>query len=230
MDLNFIQEIINTYNFDSMLMGGFVLKTIGAAFTNASAERNKKRMMKELRKNQNLWNALQSPSIENLQVNIDDAIAKGKLDPKMGEAILQDPSFMQEIGANPQLVQAQQQSLQSLQDVGRAGGQDAMTRARMAETMGQGGQQERASREALESQMQRRGLGGSGIDLAQQAIAQQRGADRAGMLGFQTAADAEQRALQALSQSGQLAGQMRGQEFSEEAQKAQAMDLSLIHI
>ena len=121
-----------------------IVKGIGAVLTNRSADRNKKRMMKELRKNQSLWNALQSPSIENLQVNIQDAIAHGKLDPKMGQAILQDPSFMQEIGANPQLVQAQQQSLQALQDVGRSGGQDALTRARMAETIGQVGQQERA--------------------------------------------------------------------------------------
>ena len=202
---------------------GAVMAGAGALSTiyGASEMRKAKKYLKE---NKALWKALQTPSVENLQVSVQDAIASGKLDPKMGQAILQDPSFMKEVGANPQLVQAQEQSLQSLQDVGRAGGQDAMTRARMAETMGQVGQQERASREALQSQAQRRGIGGSGVDLAQQAIAQQRGADRAGMLGFQTAADAEQRALQALSQSGQLAGQMRGQQFSEDAQRAQAMD------
>ena len=202
----------------------FVGKTIGAIMTDKSAQRNKKRMMKELQANKQLWDALQSPSIENLQVNIDDAIAKGELDPQLGQAILQDPSFMESVGANPQLVQAQQQSLQALQDVGRSGGQDALTRSRMAQTMGQVGQQERANREALQAQMQRRGIGGSGIDLAQQAIAQQRGADRTAQLGFQTAADAEQRALQALSQSGQLAGSIRGQQFSEDAQRAAAMD------
>ena len=202
----------------------FIAKGIGAIFTDKSAQRNKKRMMKELQANKQLWDALQSPSIENLQVNVNDAIAEGKLDPSLGQAILQDPSFMESVGANPQLVQAQQQSLQALQDVGRSGGQDALTRSRMAQTMGQVGQQERANREALQAQMQRRGIGGSGIDLAQQAIAQQRGADRTAQLGFQTAADAEQRALQALSQSGQLAGSMRGQQFSEDAQRAAAMD------
>ena len=70
-------------------------------------------MTKELQANKQLWDALQSPSIENLQVNIDDAIAKGELDPQLGQAILQDPSFMESVGANPQLVQAQQQSLQA---------------------------------------------------------------------------------------------------------------------
>ena len=114
----------------------FVGKTIGAIMTDKSAQRNKKRMMKELQANKQLWDALQSPSIENLQVNIDDAIAKGELDPQLGQAILQDPSFMESVGANPQLVQAQQQSLQALQDVGRSGGQDALTRSRMAQTMG----------------------------------------------------------------------------------------------
>ena len=211
-------DLVTKHHFSTAIKG------IGAFLTNKSAERNKKRMMKELRENKSLWDALQTPSIENLQVNVGDAIAQGKLDPALGQAILQDPSFMESVGANPQLVQAQQQSLQSLQDVGRSGGQDALTRSRMAQTMGQVGQQERANREALQAQMQRRGIGGSGIDLAQQAIAQQRGADRTAQLGFQTAADAEQRALQALSQSGQMAGEMRGQQFSEDESRAAAMD------
>ena len=43
-------------------------------------------------------------------------------------------------------------------------------------------------------------------------------------MGFQTAADAEQRALQAIAQSGQMAGQMRSQQVGEDAARAQAMD------
>ena len=179
---------------------------------------------KYLKENKALWEALQTPNIENLKVKLEQAVSQGKLDPKLGQALLADPSLMRDVGANPKLVEAQEQTLQRYQEISQARGQDATTRARMAETMDQVGQQERAGREALQAQMQRRGMGGSGADLAQQALLQQRGADRTAQMGFRTAADAEQRALQALSQGGQLAGQMRGQQFSEDAQRAAAMD------
>ena len=43
-------------------------------------------------------------------------------------------------------------------------------------------------------------------------------------MGYQTAADAEQRALQAIAQSGQMAGQMRTQQVGEAERRAQAQD------
>ena len=133
---------------------------------------------RHLQENKALWEALQTPNIENLKVKLEQAVSQGKLDPKLGQALLANPSMMRDVGANPKLVQAQEQTLQRYQEISQARGQDATTRARMAETMGQVGQQERAGREALQAQMQRRGMGGSGADLAQQALLQQRGADR----------------------------------------------------
>ena len=183
-----------------------------------------KKAKKYLRENKELWNALQTPDIENLKVKLEQAVSQGKLDPKIGQAILAEPSMMKEVGADPKLIQAQEQSLSALQRVASSGGQDATTRARMAATMDQVGQRERASREALQAQMQRRGIGGGGTDIASQLLAQQQSAGRASQMGFQTAAAAEQRALQAIAQSGQMAGQMRGQQVSEQAQKAAAQD------
>ena len=116
-----------------------------------------KKAKKYLRENKELWNALQTPDIENLKVKLEQAVSQGKLDPKIGQAILAEPSMMKEVGADPKLIQAQEQSLSALQRVASSGGQDATTRARMAATMDQVGQRERASREALQAQMQRRG-------------------------------------------------------------------------
>ena len=197
---------------------------VGGLFATLKGSKEMKKAKKYLRENKALWKALQTPDLENLKVKLEQAASQGKLDPKIGQAILQDPSAMQDVGADPKLVQAQEQSLGALQRIAQSGGQDATTRARMAQTMGQVGQQERASREALQAQMQRRGIGGGGTDIASQMLAQQQSAGQAAQMGFQTAADAEQRALQAIAQSGQMAGQMRSQQVGEDAARAQAMD------
>ena len=196
----------------------------GGLYATIKGSQEMKKAKKYLRENKELWAALQTPDIENLKVKLEQAVSQGKLDPKIGQAILQDPSAMKDVGADPKLVQAQEQSLGALQRIAQSGGQDATTRARMAQTMGQVGQQERASREALQAQMQRRGIGGGGTDIASQMLAQQQSAGQAAQMGFQTAADAEQRALQAIAQSGQMAGQMRSQQVGEDAARAQAMD------
>ena len=189
-----------------------------------SGERNRKRQLAELKKNQALWNALQTPSIENLQMVIHQEISQGRLNPELGQSILQDPSAMAEVGANPELVRAQEASLGALQNIARQGGQDIQSRANLAQVQDQLGQQERGQREALMAQQQRQGTVGSGQGLAAQLMAQQASADRAGQAGFQVAQSADQRALEAIMQSGNLAGNIRKQQFSEDERRAQAMD------
>ena len=139
---------------------------VGGLFATLKGTKEMEKAKRYLRENKELWNALQTPDIENLKVKIEQAVSQGELDPKIGQAILSEPSAMQDVGADPKLVQAQEESLGALQRLARSGGQDATTRARMAATMDQVGQQERASREALQAQMQRRGVGGGGTDIA----------------------------------------------------------------
>ena len=201
-----------------------IFSGIGAIFTSASADRNRKRQLQELKKNQALWDALQTPSIENLQMVVQQEISQGRLTPELGSAILADPSAMAEVGANPELVRAQEASLGALQNIARQGGMDIQSRANLARIQDQLGQQERGQREALLSQQQRQGTLGSGQGLAAQLQAQQASADRAAQAGFQQAASADQRALQALIQSGQMAGQMRTQQVGEEERRAAAAD------
>ena len=189
-----------------------------------SGERNRKRQLAELKKNQALWNALQTPSIENLQMVIHQEISQGRLNPELGQSILQDPSAMAEVGANPELVRAQEASLGALQNIARQGGMDIQSRANLAQVQDQLGQQERGQREALMAQQQRQGTVGSGQGLAAQLMAQQASADRAGQAGFQVAQSADQRALEAIMQSGQMAGKMRTQQVGEDERRALAMD------
>ena len=203
-------------------MGIFDL--VAAPFTAASAQRNERRQIAELKKNQALWNALQVPSIENLQMVIHQEISQGRLKPELGQAILSNPSAMAEVGANPELVRAQEASLGALQNIAGQGGMDIQSKAKLAQVQDQLGQQERGQREAIMAQQQRRGMGSSGQGLAAQLMAQQQSANRASQAGLQTAATADQRALEALIQSGQMAGKMRGQQVGEDERRAAAAD------
>ena len=188
------------------------------------SRKNERRAQREMERIKQLWADLPTPSLEDLQVVVQKEVSQGRLDPELSQAILADPSAMQEVGADPELVRAQQASLGALQNIARQGGLDLQSRARLAEAQGQIGQQARGQREALLAQQQRQGTLGSGQGLAAQLMAQQGAADQASRAGLQAAASADERALQALMQSGQMAGDMRGQKFSEDERRAQAMD------
>lgn len=129
------------------------------------------------------------------------------------------------ISEDPRLRDAQMQALQGLQDIYRQGGLTAEDKARQAMINQQAAQQERGQREAILQNMQARGIGGSGAELAANLAAQQSGANQRAMGGLQTAANAENRALQALLQGGQLGGQIRGQEYGMASDKARAQDI-----
>jgi hypothetical protein len=83
---------------------------------------------------------------------------------------------------------------------------------------------ERGQREAILQNAQARGVAGSGLELAQSMLAQQQASNRAAQQGLDVASMAQQRALQAILQGGQLGGQIRGQDFEEQARVAAAKD------
>jgi hypothetical protein len=84
--------------------------------------------------------------------------------------------------------------------------------------------EERGARDAIMQNQRAMGRGGSGMELASKLMAQQGGATRAAQQGLDVAATAQERALQAIMQGGQMAGGMREQEFGEQARIAEAKD------
>lgn len=128
------------------------------------------------------------------------------------------------ISTDPVLRQAQLDALKGLQAEGNAGGLTIQSRAALNEANALQAQRERGSREAILQNMAQRGMSGSGTELAAALQNQQASADRSAATGTQAAADARQRALQAMSASGQMAGSVRGQDFGEASTKAAAKD------
>lgn len=121
---------------------------------------------------------------------------------------------------DPRLKLAQMQALKQLQNISQDGGMTDQMRFRLALANQNAAQQARGQRGALQQQMQSRGLGGSGLNLASQLGANQAAVQGRSMQGLGAAAEAERRALQALQGVSGLAGSIRGQDM----QRKQALD------
>jgi len=173
----------------------------------------------------NSFDDLKTPAIEDMQVQLELLVQQGLMSPQQAQAMMQDPSMFEQISEDPSLRNAQLQALSELQDISSSGGMTAMDKAQLAEIQGNLNNQERGSREALMQNAQSRGVANSDMALAQQMLNQQQSAQRGSQQGMDVAAQAQQRALEAIMQSGQLGGQIRNQDFSQNAQKAQAQDM-----
>ena len=136
----------------------------------------------------------------------------------------QGPTEFGNIQTDPRYRQAQNQALAQMQDIAAAKGNDAAYRAQMNAAQQQMAQQERGQREALAGQARQRGTYGQGQHFAQQLAAQQGGAQAASNQGFNAAAEAQNRYLNAVQQGGQMGLQMQGQQYGEQADKARAQD------
>lgn len=167
---------------------------------------------------------LKAPTAEELQYQLQQLQLQGIITPQQATAINQDPSILQNINGSPEAQGAQMEALSRLQGIGEEGGMTTADKANLADIQGQNSAAERGSREALAMNAKERGVSGSGIDLVSQMINQQDSAGRANTAGLDVAKMAQQRALDAIQQSGQLGTQIQGQQFGEEAQKATAQD------
>lgn len=147
----------------------------------------------------------------------------GSMSPEMEQAIDIGISEVSQIQEDPSLKQAQTGALQQLQQVAK-GGLRPEDRAAYNELRNKSQQAQQGRSGLIQQQFQARGQGGQGAELAAQIANAQSGANQMSQQGDQISADASRRALEALSSSGQLAGQVRGQDFDVNRTKAGAAD------
>lgn len=134
------------------------------------------------------------------------------------------PSDWNNVKSNPALQAAQMRALGSLQGEAAQGGMTSQDRAVQNQMMDQANAANRGNQEAITQNMTARGQGGGGGELAARLQSQQGNANQTAMASTQNAANARQRALQAMSGAGQMAGGMEQQQFGEQAARAQALD------
>jgi len=151
----------------------------------------------------------------------------GQIDPavlKNVEAEIQTNTEFDKIREDVRLKDAQMNALQRMQQVASEGGMTAIDRARLNDINAQVNQQTQARRQAAMTQAAQRGQAGSGLMYANILGGEQAAAEAAARQGFDVAAEAQRRALEAMAGSGRLAGDIRGQEYQQAANRAQAQD------
>lgn len=170
------------------------------------------------------YSGFRVPDVKEMELVLDEYVQQGILTPEQATYYAQDPSEFQKLMSDPKLKDAQMAALSSLQEYGNQGGLNAQAKGRLHDIAKEESVRERGSREAIMQGAQQRGVAGSGLEFLNLIKNQQDSASRAADRGTQVAADAEARALDALMNSGRMAGDIRGQDFNEQARKAQALD------
>ena len=165
------------------------------------------------------------PELYEMEITVQDLLALNLVSQEEAEALSQDPSLLAAFTTDSTVKNAYMDALNTWQSLADQGGLSDTDKARLSDIEQRMAIKERGAREAILQQAHQRGIGGSGLELAQQLISQQEAAGRRSMEGLDVAARAEQRALEALARQEGLAKDIRGQDFAEASKKSEAQDI-----
>ncbi len=189
-------------------MGGVV----GAIIGGQQAEANRQAAQDAQQQALGLYGSLRAPSVAEQQLNFQQYQNAGNYNPLMEQQMQQGPNALAGIQTDPRLVQAQMSALNQLSTTGQMGMTPA-EQAALNQAQQQAAAQAQAKNAQIVDQFARTGMGGSGAQLAAQLANSQGSAQ---MLANNS--------NQVMAQSGQLGGQMQGQEFGQKAQIAAAQN------
>ena len=178
-------------------------------------------------KAKDLYKNLSLPGAEDLFIELDRMVQLGELDPDMAEAILVEQTGITDIEVDPRLREAQYDTLGRLQELSQAEGLDAQAKGKLREARQMEDTRLQGDLAAIEQQAQRQfgASGRSGMEQANKLLAAQQSANRMAGSGFDAAAEAERRALDALAQQAALSGQMESRQFGQDVEKERARDI-----
>lgn len=163
------------------------------------------------------------PPDQSAPVFLEQLQIAGVLTPELEEQVRLGVSNLSKIQEDPALRKAQVSALQEMSKRGRAGlTAEERAEANIARQSVQRDLQ--AKQEQIANEMAMRGQAGGGAEMAQRMLASQEGADRASEEADRIQAMASARALEAIGQSSNMAGQLRSQDFGVESTKAGAQD------
>jgi len=172
----------------------------------------------------NQYKNLQIPDVDKQKLALQMYQSQGTLQPQAEQTVQLSPQdAYQNISTDPRLAQAQMQQLDTLSKLG----QTSFTPAEKAQldTMRRQGDADTTSRlQQLLQQQDQRGVGSSDAALAMRLSAAQSGANKQSEQADSLAAMAQQRALAAMTGAGSLATSLRGQDYSEQQNLANALN------
>jgi len=170
------------------------------------------------------FQGIDTPDLEELRVQLEKLVYQGDLTPEQANSILQDPSQLNNLDYGTEGREAQLAALDQLQEIMVGGGMTAEDKWALNEIQGRVGSEDRGRRQAIQQNFRERGMGGSGMELVSELMGAQDAATNANSMALDVNAQAQSRALDAITQTGQLGGQVQGQQFGEAARVAEAQD------
>lgn len=170
------------------------------------------------------FNAVKTPDLSALQVQLQNSVLAGKITPEQAETTLLNSNAFNQIKEDPNLVGAQKQALQSLQDTASAGGLTAVDKAQLQDITDNQNQENKSSSDAVMADARARGTGNANLTAVSKLINQQGSADRAANSGLGVAAQAQARALQAMQAAGTAATTDQAQQDQEKQATATAQN------
>lgn len=168
---------------------------------------------------------LNVPTIASEQVNnLPQESVQGTVNPEQIQVDKQAPSAFNDISLDPATRAAQIQALSGYSDIANSGGLDANAKLGIQQAVNAANEQSQGDQGAIMKAAQAEGQGGGDFALTQRALASQGASNNAAMQGMQQAAEAEANREQALSQMGQLGGQINASDYNQAATKAGAQN------
>jgi hypothetical protein len=131
---------------------------------------------------------------------------------------------MEQISIDPRLKSAQMEALGQLGELSK-GGLSASDAAAFELARRETESAAQARDQQLMQNLQQRGISGGGAEIAMRRASGAEASDRQNIANLEILKSAQQRALEALGQSGSLAGSIRGQEYGEQSDLARSRDI-----
>ena len=145
-------------------------------------------------------------------------------DPLLYDTYLQQDTEYDNINVDPYALSAQQKALDELINLSQAKGLDAIDQQALQEIVDTENRNLKGQQDAIMQNAMQRGVYGSGLEMAQRLQAAQSSANRMNNQDMNVMSQAQQRALEALSNYGNLSSNIRNQSYNEQAQRAAAQD------
>jgi hypothetical protein len=164
-------------------------------------------------------NRVQAPTVD-----AGPDVQYAEVDPRLADLEKLSGTAYDQLQTDPRLREQQLQSLAALDEIAASGGLTTQDQANLNRIQTDAATADRGRREAILQNAQQRGMGGSGLELLAQLQSSQAATDRAAQQGLDVAGLAQQRALDAILQGSNVAGNLRGQDFSEQSRVADARD------
>jgi hypothetical protein len=208
-----------------MALGEALGGLVGGILGSNAAKMDRSHAKQAMRDAMKVYEQLGFPPDLSKELIVEELQRQGIYTPEL-EQDLSDSFAESELGKiseDPTLRNAQLKALASMQQRAKVG-LSAEDRAALNQVRQEVQRDAEAKRQQIMQNMAARGQGGSGAELAAQLQAGQAAADQAAAGSDTLMAQAQQRALQALGQSADLAGGIRGQDFGVNQARAQAID------